>query len=152
METIRTVWMFFQNQILGMQWLNGLIGGVLTRLGVSLESTMGGALQFFIYDTIKIFVLLSVLIFGISYIQSYFPPERTKKILGRFHGIVANAAAALLGTVTPEKGSKAQAAGCLCGNLYGWHHCGGLYVQCNPVPAGLTARAVPAGQKHNRNM
>lgn len=122
METIRTVWMFFQNQILGMQWLNGLIGGALTRLGVSLESTMGGALQFFIYDTIKIFVLLSVLIFGISYIQSYFPPERTKKILGRFHGIVANAAAALLGTVTPF---------CSCSSI--------------PIFMGFTSAGLPVG-------
>ena len=101
MEAIRTIWLFFQDQILGMKWLNALIGDALTAVGISPDSIIGGALQFFIYDTIKIFVLLSVLIFGISYIQSYFPPERTKKILGRFHGIGANSVAALLGTVTP---------------------------------------------------
>lgn len=101
MEAIRTIWLFFQDQILGMKWLNALIGNALTAMGLSLDGIIGGALQFFIYDTIKIFVLLSVLIFGISYIQSYFPPERTKRILGRFHGIGANCVAALLGTVTP---------------------------------------------------
>lgn len=95
------VWDFFQNQILGMKWLNSLIGNMLTTLNVDITSRVGGSVQFFIYDTIKIFVLLSVLIFIISYIQSYFPPERTKKILSRFHGITANALAALLGTVTP---------------------------------------------------
>ena len=101
MQAIRTGWLFFQDQILGMKWLNALIGSALEALGISLDGVLGGALQFFLYDTIKIFVLLSVLIFGISYIQSYFPPERTKQILGRFHGIGANTAAALLGTVTP---------------------------------------------------
>lgn len=101
MDVISRAWLFFQDQILGMKWLNELIGRGLTALGIPLESILGGALQFFIYDTIKIFVLLSVLIFGISYIQSYFPPERTKKILGNFHGIRANTLAALLGTVTP---------------------------------------------------
>ena len=84
-----------------MKWLNALIGNLLTALGLDISSRIGGAVQFFLYDTIKIFVLLSVLIFVISYIQSYFPPERTKKILGRFHGIGANTLAALLGTVTP---------------------------------------------------
>ena len=87
MELIRTIWMFFQDQILGMKWLNALIGKGLSAMGLDLDSILGGGLQFFIYDTIKIFVLLSVLIFMISYIQSYFPPERTKRILGRFHGI-----------------------------------------------------------------
>ena len=101
MELIRTIWMFFQDQILGMKWLNALIGKGLSAMGLDLDSILGGGLQFFIYDTIKIFVLLSVLIFMISYIQSYFPPERTKRILGRFHGIGANSIAALLGTVTP---------------------------------------------------
>ncbi len=101
MEVIRIIWLFFQDQILGMKWMNALIGNALTAMGLSLDSIIGGALQFFIYDTVKIFILLSVLIFGISYIQSYFPPERTKKILGRFHGIGANSVAALLGTVTP---------------------------------------------------
>lgn len=101
MELIKTIWMFFQNQILGMKWLNALIGKGLSVAGFDLNGILGGGLQFFIYDTIKIFVLLSVLIFLISYIQSYFPPERTKRILGRFHGIGANSIAALLGTVTP---------------------------------------------------
>lgn len=95
------MWDFFQNQILGMKWLNVAIGDLLSAVGMDMESRLGGVVQFFIYDTIKIFILLSVLIFIISFIQSYFPPERTKKILGRFHGIGANALAALLGTVTP---------------------------------------------------
>lgn len=101
MAIVQNVWFFFQDQILGMKWLNTLIGNLLTALGLDISSRIGGAVQFFLYDTIKIFVLLSVLIFVISYIQSYFPPERTKKILGRFHGIGANTLAALLGTVTP---------------------------------------------------
>lgn len=101
MAIVQNVWFFFQDQILGMKWLNALIGNLLTALGLDISSRIGGAVQFFLYDTIKIFVLLSVLISVISYIQSYFPPERTKKILGRFHGIGANTLAALLGTVTP---------------------------------------------------
>lgn len=122
METIRTIWLFFQDQILGMKWLNTLIGDVLTAMGLSLDSNIGGALQFFIYDTIKIFVLLSVLIFGISYIQSYFPPERSKKILGRFHGLGANVVAALLGTVTPF---------CSCSSI--------------PIFMGFTSAGLPMG-------
>lgn len=98
---MRVVWDFFQQQVLGMKWLNDLIGTGLSSLGLDTSGWIGGSAQFFIYDTIKIVVLLCVLIFGISYIQSYFPPERTKKILGRFHGIGANTIAALLGTVTP---------------------------------------------------
>lgn len=101
MAIVQNAWFFFQDQILGMKWLNALIGNLLTALGLDISSRIGGAVQFFLYDTIKIFVLLSVLIFVISYIQSYFPPERTKRILGRFHGIGANTLAALLGTVTP---------------------------------------------------
>ena len=101
MDRIQTAWFFFQDQILGMKWLNALIGSLLSSLGLDISSRIGGAVQFFLYDTIKIFVLLSVLIFVISYIQSFFPPERTKKILGRFHGIGANTLAALLGTLTP---------------------------------------------------
>lgn len=95
------VWQFFQDQILGMKWLNGLIGGSLSVLGLDIGGRLGGSLQFFLYDVIKITVLLCLLIFVISYIQSYFPPERSKKILGRFHGIGANIVSALLGTVTP---------------------------------------------------
>ena len=101
MAIVQNVWFFFQDQILGMKWLNALIGNLLTALGLDISSRIGGAVQFFLYDTIKIFVLLSVLIFAISYLQSYFPPERSKKILGRFHGVGANVVSALLGTVTP---------------------------------------------------
>lgn len=101
MEVLRTGWDFFQNEILGMKWLNRLIGGLLNGCGLDIETKLGGSVQFFLYDTIKIMVLLGFLILLISYIQSYFPPERTKKILGRFHGIGANVIAALLGTVTP---------------------------------------------------
>ena len=101
METLKTIWDFFQNEILGMAWLNRLIGSLLNALGLDTNGKIGGSVQFFIYDMIKIMVLLGILIFIISYIQSYFPPERTKKILGRFHGIGANIIAALLGTVTP---------------------------------------------------
>lgn len=95
------MWTFIQEQILGMKWLNVLIGNILNVLGIDITGRIGGTIQFFIYDVIKIVVLLCTLIFIISYIQSYFPPERTKKILGRFHGIGANIIAALLGTVTP---------------------------------------------------
>lgn len=122
MEIIKTVWMFFQEQILGMKWLQGLIGNGLEAIGLDTGSMLGGSLQFFLYDVIKIFVLLSVLIFGISYIQSYFPPERTKKILGRFHGIGANLAAALLGTVTPF---------CSCSSI--------------PLFMGFTSAGLPVG-------
>ena len=101
MQTLKSVWDFFQNEILGMKWLNQLIGNLLEACGLSTETRLGGSVQFFIYDTIKIMLLLGVLILIISYIQSYFPPERTKKILGRFRGIGANMIAALLGTVTP---------------------------------------------------
>lgn len=95
------MWDFIQDEVFGMKWLNRLIGSLLNACGLDTESKLGGSLQFFIYDTIKIMVLLGFLIFVITYIQSYFPPEKTKKILGRFHGIGANCIAALLGTVTP---------------------------------------------------
>ena len=101
MELLKSIWNFFQMEILGMNWLNQLIGTILNKLGLNTEGRIGGSIQFFVYDIIKIMVLLCVLIMIISYIQSFFPPERTKKILGRFHGIGANIAAALLGTVTP---------------------------------------------------
>ncbi|MGN0477368.1 MAG: permease [Ruminococcus sp.] len=101
MELINVVWDFFQNEILGMAWLNRLIGTLLNTCGLDTTGRIGGSIQFFVYDTVKIIVLLCVLILIISYIQSYFPPERTKRILGRFHGIWANILAALLGTVTP---------------------------------------------------
>ena len=95
------VWQFFQGEILGMNWLNRLLGNGLSILGLDTGGRFGGSIQFFLYDVIKISILLCVLIFIISYIQSYFPPERSKKILGHFHGIGANMISALLGTVTP---------------------------------------------------
>lgn len=101
MNTIRIIGDFIQNQILGMKWLNQTIGKMLSSYGLDIESKAGASVQFFIYDTIKITILLCVLIYFISYIQSYFPPERSKRILGRFHEIGANCIAALLGTVTP---------------------------------------------------
>ena len=116
------IWLFFQNQILGMIWLNELIGIILNSIGLKVEASLGGMLQFFIYDTIKIFILLAVLIYIISYIQSYFPPEKTKKILGRFHGIWANIIGALLGTVTPF---------CSCSSI--------------PIFMGFTSAGLPLG-------
>ena len=101
METLKAVWDFFQTEILGMSWLNRLISTLLNACGLDTTSRIGGSVRFFIYDTVKIMVLLGFLILIISYIQSFFPPERTKKILGHFHGIWANILAALLGTVTP---------------------------------------------------
>ena len=101
MGTIRPIWDFFQNEVLGMGWLSRLISNLLNACGLDTSGKIGGSIQFFLYDVIKIMVLLGVLILLISYIQSYFPPERSKKILGRFHGIGANIIAALLGTVTP---------------------------------------------------
>ena len=95
------MWTFIQNEILGMQWLNRLIGAGLGAAGMDLGSRLGSSVQFFLYDVIKISVLLVVLIFCVSYIQSYFPPERSRQILGRFHGLGANLIGALLGTVTP---------------------------------------------------
>lgn len=122
MNVINQVWNFIQEQILGMKWLNNAIGNVLELTGVSLDSKIGGVLQFFIYDTIKIFILLSVLIFGISYIQSYFPPERTKRILGKFNGLGANIISALLVTVTPF---------CSCSSI--------------PLFMGFTSAGLPVG-------
>jgi uncharacterized membrane protein YraQ (UPF0718 family) len=95
------IWDFIQNQILGMKWLNKLIGGFVSLIGLDIKSRLGGSVQFFLYDVIKITILLCTLIFIISFIQSYFPPERSKKIMGRFHGVGANVISALLGTVTP---------------------------------------------------
>ncbi len=95
------MWQFFEQQVLGMRWLNELVGSGLTELGLDIGGPVGASVQFFVYDTIKIMVLLGVLIFLISYVQSYFPPERSKRILGRFRGIGANCIAALLGTATP---------------------------------------------------
>lgn len=116
------MWSFIQNQILGMKWLNEWIGNGLSALGLDVSSRWGGSVQFFLYDVIKITVLLVVLIFGISYIQSYFPPERSKRILGKFRGIWANVFAALLGTVTPF---------CSCSSI--------------PLFIGFTSAGLPVG-------
>lgn len=101
MDILRDIWDFIQSQLLGMRWLNSLVGQGLIRLGIDPASRAGGMLQFFVYDTIKILALLSLLIFIIACIQSYFPPERSRRILGRFQGLPAFIIAALLGTVTP---------------------------------------------------
>ncbi len=122
MQIVENIWFFIQNQILGMKWLNSLIGSMLSVFGLDVTERIGGSIQFFIYDNIKIFILLSFLIFIISYIQSYFPPERTKKILGRFKGVTANTLAALLGTVTPF---------CSCSSI--------------PLFIGFTSAGLPVG-------
>lgn len=101
MSVIKAIGEFIQNQVLGMKWLNALIGDWLSSLGLDVTGRIGGSVQFFIYDVVKITILLCFLIFLISYIQSFFPPERSKKIMGRFHGVWANIIGALLGTVTP---------------------------------------------------
>ena len=95
------IWQFVQDELLEMKWLNRVIGNGLSALGLDINGRLGGSVQFFLYDVIKITILLCFLIFVISYIKSYFPPERSKKILGHFHGIRANIISALLGTVTP---------------------------------------------------
>lgn len=93
---------WLNNQLLKMEWLNNLVTMLVKNVfGLDIKSRVGGSVQFYIYDVIKIFILLSVLIFVISYVQSFFPPERTRKILGRYNGISANILGALLGTVTP---------------------------------------------------
>ena len=111
-----------QDQILGMKWLNVLIGKGLSALGLDTATRWGGSIQFFIYDVIKITILLCMLIFIISYIQSFFPPERSKRILGRFHGLGANIVGALLGTVTPF---------CSCSSI--------------PIFMGFTSAGLPLG-------
>ena len=93
---------WLNNQLLKMEWLQNLVTVLVEQgFGLSTKENLGGSIHFFIYDVVKIFILLSVLIFAISYVQSFFPPERTRKILGRFSGLSANILAALLGTVTP---------------------------------------------------
>jgi len=116
------MWTFIQDQILGMKWLNSLIGKLLSAIGIDISTRIGGSVQFFLYDVIKITVLLCVLIFGISYIQSFFPPERSRRIMGRFHGIGANIVGALLGTVTPF---------CSCSSI--------------PIFMGFTSAGLPLG-------
>lgn len=101
MQILQDIGLFLQDQVLAMKWLNTCIGSLLSKLGIDISGRLGGSIQFFLYDVIKITILLCTLIFLISYIQSYFPPERSKKIMGRFQGIPANIMAALLGTVTP---------------------------------------------------
>ena len=113
---------FIQNQLLGMKWLNALIGRALNAFGLDIASRWGGSIQFFLYDVVKITILLCLLIFIISYIQSFFPPERSKRILGRFHGIGANIIGALLGTVTPF---------CSCSSI--------------PIFMGFTSAGLPLG-------
>ena len=95
------LWDLIQQEVLGMKWLDRFFDVLLRKMGLDTASPLGGSIRFFLYDTVKIMVLLGCLIFVISFIQSYFPPERTKRILSRFRGIRANCAAALLGTVTP---------------------------------------------------
>lgn len=116
------MWKFFQEQLLGMKWLNELVGKFIKLLGIDLSTRVGGSLQFFLYDVIKITILLCLLIFIISYIQSFFPPERSKKILGKFNGFWANIIAALLGTVTPF---------CSCSSI--------------PLFIGFTSAGLPVG-------
>ncbi len=116
------IWSFIQDQVLGMKWLNALIGSLLASFGLNPGSRIGGSIQFFIYDVLKITVLLCVLIFLISYIQSYFPPERSRRILRQFHGIRANCIGALLGTVTPF---------CSCSSI--------------PIFIGFTSAGLPLG-------
>ena len=101
MEILKGIGTFLQDQVLGMKWLNEVIGNMLSLFGLDVTSRIGGSVLFFLYDVTKITILLCILIFLISYIQSYFPPERSKKIMARFHGVWANIIAALLGTVTP---------------------------------------------------
>ena len=122
MQILKSIWDFFQYQILGMKWIDGLIGSGLIALGLDTSTRLTGSIEFFLYDVIKITILLCSLIFLISYIQSYFPPERSKKILGRFHGVGANCVSALLGTVTPF---------CSCSSI--------------PLFIGFTSAGLPVG-------
>jgi uncharacterized membrane protein YraQ (UPF0718 family) len=96
------IFSWLNSQLLKMEWLYRLVELFVENvLGMDINERIGGSVHFFIYDVVKIFILLSFLIFTISYIQSFFPPERTRKILGRYNGITANILGALLGTVTP---------------------------------------------------
>ena len=113
---------FIQDEVLRMTWLSRLLRLALEELGLNVDSRIGGSLHFFLYDCVKITIYLCVLIFAISYLQSFFPPERTKKILGHFRGISANLVAALLGTVTPF---------CSCSSI--------------PIFMGFTAAGLPLG-------
>jgi len=122
MNWLSTLSDLIQHQVLGMAWLNDLIGRLLTALGLDVGTRVGGSVQFFLYDVIKISVLLGLLIFGVSYVQSYFPPERSRRILGRVRGLPANTLGALLGTITPF---------CSCSSI--------------PLFMGFTAAGLPLG-------
>ncbi len=122
MQILQSIWDFLQIQLLGMKWLNDGVGYLLTMTGLDISTPIGASVQFFIYDVVKITILLCALIFGISYIQSFFPPERSKKILSRFKGIWANVVSALLGTVTPF---------CSCSSI--------------PLFMGFTSAGLPVG-------
>ncbi|MCT6701231.1 permease [Rheinheimera sp. 4Y26] len=96
------IWAWLNNQLLKMQWLSDLVKMLVEDVfGLSMQSRWGASLHFFIYDVLKIFILLAVLIFTVSWVQSYFPPERTRKILGGMQGFKANLTGALMGTITP---------------------------------------------------
>ncbi|OGO87409.1 MAG: permease [Clostridiales bacterium GWE2_32_10] len=117
------IFSFLNDQLLKMQWLSDIAKFLVENVfNLSIQTQMGGAVHFFIYDVVKIFILLSVLIFLMSYIQSYFPPERTKKILGKFKGITGNIMGALLGTITPF---------CSCSSI--------------PIFIGFTSAGLPLG-------
>ncbi|MFT9497212.1 permease [Anaerosolibacter sp.] len=123
MNIITQIFNFLNDQLLKMSWLYKLVQSIVERVfGLSIEGRLGGSIHFFIYDTIKIFILLSVLIYAISYIQSYFPPERTRKILGGIKGIKGNILGALLGTITPF---------CSCSSI--------------PIFIGFTSAGLPIG-------
>lgn len=122
MEILKGIGTFLQDQVLGMKWLNEVIGNMLSLFGLDVTSRIGGSVLFFLYDVTKITILLCFLIFLISYIQSYFPPERSKKIMARFHGVWANIIAALIGTVTPF---------CSCSSI--------------PIFIGFTSAGLPLG-------
>ncbi|WP_244834566.1 permease [Clostridium sp. BJN0001] len=123
MNGIGKIFVFLNDQLLKMTWLSKLVRLFIENVfGLSVEEKFGQSLHFFIYDTIKIFILLSVLIFIISYIQSYFPPERTKKILGNIKGVKGNILGALLGTITPF---------CSCSSI--------------PIFIGFTSSGLPLG-------
>lgn len=111
-----------QNQILGMKWLNDGLGNLLSSMGLNTADRIGGSIQFFLYDVLKITILLYVLIFLISYIQSYFPPERSRRVLGHFSGLRAHLLSSLLGTVTPF---------CSCSSI--------------PLFIGFTSAGIPIG-------
>lgn len=116
------IWDLLQNQILGMKWLNDGLGNLLSSMGLNTADRIGGSIQFFLYDVLKITILLYVLIFLISYIQSYFPPERSRRVLGHFSGLRAHLLSSLLGTVTPF---------CSCSSI--------------PLFIGFTSAGIPIG-------